>query len=149
MGHVISSEGVAIDDEKVEATLAWPRPKDIKELLGFLGLTGYYRCFVKGYAHVAQGLTKLLQKDVFSWYKEVKKSFVSLKLVMTQGPVLAMPNFQALFVVETDTSHHGLGAFLLQEKHPIAFFSKVLALRASGKSIYEKELMAIAFAVLK
>ena len=75
--------------------------------------------------------------------------FIGLKLSMTQVPVLAMPNFQALFVIETDASHHGLGAVLLQEKHPIAFFSKVLGLRASGKSIYEKELMAIVFAVLK
>ena len=68
---------------------------------------------------------------------------------MTQVPVLAMPNFQELFVVETDACHHGLGVVLLQEKHPIAFFSKTLGLRASGKSIYEKELMAIVFVVLK
>ena len=109
LGHVILEEGLAVDDEKVEAMLAWPRPKNVKELRSFLGLRGYYRRFVKGYARVTQGLTKLLQKDAFSWDTEAETDFMSLKLAMTQVPVLAMPNFQALFVVEPDASHHGLG----------------------------------------
>ena len=118
--------------------LAWLTPKNLKELLGFLGLTRYYRYFVKVYANMAKALTRLLQKDAFSWDEKAEKAFIGLKLAMTQVPVLAMLNFQALFVVETDACHHGLGAVLLQEKHLIAFFSKTLAVRASGKSIYEQ-----------
>ena len=98
---------------------------------------------------MAKALIKLLQKDAFSWDKQAEQAFVNLKLAMTQVPVLAMPNFQKLFVVETDACHYGLGAVLFQERHPIAFFSKTLGVRDSGKSIYEKELMAIVFAVLK
>ena len=60
-----------------------------------------------------------------------------------------MPNFEKIFVVETDASQHGLGATLMQEGHPIAYYSKILGLRARNKSIYEKELMAIVFAILK
>ena len=68
---------------------------------------------------------------------------------MNTVPVLAMSNYQKCFVVETDAFQHGLGAVLMQEKHPIAYYSKTLGIRASNKPIYEKELMAIVFAVLK
>ena len=68
---------------------------------------------------------------------------------MTQAPVLAMPNFQKTFMLKTDASQYGLGVVLMQHKHPIAYYSNTLGKRASNKPIYEKELMAIVFAVLK
>lgn len=68
---------------------------------------------------------------------------------MLQAPILVMPNFTCNFVVETDASGYGIGTVLSQEGNPIAYFSKVLGLRARLKSIYEKELMAIVLAVLK
>ena len=63
--------------------------------------------------------------------------------------VLALPDFKKPFVIETDASNCGIGVVLTQKRHPLAFFSKALGLRASCKSIYEKELMAIVFAILK
>ena len=68
---------------------------------------------------------------------------------MTQVPVLAMPDFSQNFIIETDASGYGLGAVLLQGERPIAYYSQTLGLQARLKSIYEKELMAIVFAVLK
>lgn len=128
---------------------AWPTPLNVKQLRGFLGLTGYYRRFIANYALIAAPLTDLLKKDSFTWSVEAEASFVRMKAAMTTAPVLRLPDFGLPFCIETDASDTGIGAVLLQENRPIAFFSKKLGSRRRVASTYHKELYAIAEAVQK
>lgn len=149
LGHTISSQGVEMDISKIKAVLDWPVPISIKQLRGFLGLSGYYRRFIKGYASIAAPLTSLLKKDAFQWNNQATIAFQQLKTAMTVAPVLALPNFHQQFILETDASGSGIGAVLSQDKHPIAYFSKKLSTRMQKQSAYVRELYAITEAMAK
>ncbi|GKB42053.1 ty3-gypsy retrotransposon protein [Tanacetum coccineum] len=117
LGHIVSSDGVSVDPAKVKAIKYWPLPKNVKQLRGFLGLAGYHRCFVAYYASLGAPLTQLLSKDAFD------------------------------FIIQTDASGSGISAILLQDGHPIAYFSKQMSLRLQQASTYVWEMFAITEAV--
>jgi hypothetical protein len=147
LGHIVSEKGVAVDPSKIASVVHWPIPKNVKGVRGFLGLTGYYRKFIRNYGKIARPLTELTKKDNFSWGKEAQDAFEELKSRLTTAPVLALPDFTKTFTIECDASGVGIGAILIQEKKPVAYYSKALGKRNLTKSAYEKELMAMVLAI--
>ena len=108
LGHIVSHEGVKVD------------PKNLR---GFLGLTQYYRKFVRKYRRIVAPLTTFLKKNAFSWTPKATQTFQQLKEAMCKAPVLATPDFTKTFIVECDSSGNGIGAVLMQEGNIISFTS--------------------------
>lgn len=147
LGHIVTPQGVKVDQTKIKVMLNWPRPTNISKLWGFLGLKGYYRKFVRDYGNIARPLTNLLKKGPFAWTEEAETAFQVLKQAMTSTPTLAMPNFHEPFVIETDASGDGIGVVLTQQGKPIAFMSRVLGVTKRSWSIYAREMLAIVHAI--
>lgn len=149
LGHVVSSEGICTDPEKVEVIENWLTPSNVTEVRKFLGLCSYYRKFVKNFGQTAAPLHHLTQKEVgFRWTEEHSKAFRDLKAALTSSPILAYPDFSQQFVLDTDASNGAIGAVLSQvgadgKEHVIAYASKKLAKSEVKYSTTRKELLAV------
>lgn len=147
MRHIVTSQGVKVDQTKIKVILDWPRLNNIIELRGFLSLTSYYRKFVRQYRILARLLTNLLKKGQFRWSEEAESTFQNLKVAMTTTPTLALPNFEEPFIIETDAYGCGIGAILTQHGQPIAYMRQALGVAKQSWSTYAKEMFAIVIAI--
>jgi len=136
-----------MDPAKIQAVADWPQPRSARAIRGFLSLAGYYRKFVREFGSIAAPLTALLRKDGFSWTPEAAAAFTALKTAVTTAPVLVLPDFASTFVVECDASTYGFGAVLLQDEHPVAFFSRPAAPHHASLAAYERELISLILAI--
>lgn len=148
LGHVITDNGVKPNPAKTEKIKNFPTPRNVKEVRGFLGLTGYYRKFIKGFATVARPLTELTKKDAeFRLTEKELKAIETLKTKMQEEVVLKYPDQKKQFELTTDASNEGLGAVLSQEGRPCCFVSRTLNPAEKNYTTTEKELLAIVWAI--
>lgn len=144
LGHVVSRNGIETDPEKIAALKTWPVPQTLRELKSFLGFSGYYRRFVKGYSSIVKPLHNLTSgypplhkktrskppdprqktnqyhdpKEHFGarWTTACQQAFESVIQSLTTAPVLAFADPQRPYLLHTDASTTGLGAVLYQEQ---------------------------------
>ena len=125
--------------------MKYPIPKTQKQVKSFLGITNYYRKFIKDYAKIAKPLSNVLRKGKKINCKDEKyvESFNKLKEIIVNAPILAYPDFNQQFHINTDASNVAIGAVLSQNKHIIACFSRTLNSAEQNYSTIERELLAI------
>ncbi|GJY52878.1 putative reverse transcriptase domain-containing protein, partial [Tanacetum coccineum] len=97
-----------VDPSKIEAVKNWKPPKTPIEIRSFLGLAGYYRRFISNFSKIAKPLTLLTQKNKkFDWGDEQENAFQTLKDMLCDAPILALPEGTDDFVVYCDASNQG------------------------------------------
>lgn len=160
LGFIISKSGIKANPDKVKTIANFPLPRNIKELRSFLGMSGFYRRFIKDYAKLAKPLTSLLREEDghvsknFSKTKQIvlsdeqKDAFHKIKNSLTSDEVLlSFPDFQKEFELTTDASNFALGAVLSQNGKPITFLSRTLNKAEENYAANEKEMLAIIWAL--
>ena len=156
LGHTIGAGFIQPDHEKTLAVKDMPTPTNRRMVRSFLGMAGFFRKFVKGYANIAQPLTRLTSDNVpFTWGPEETNAFNTLKDRLCTSPILKAPEFDKCFYLITDASASAIGAWLAQRfkgtLHPISYFSRQLQAseRAWTLDAYEGEVYAIFQAIKK
>ncbi|GFX31026.1 retrovirus-related Pol polyprotein from transposon 17.6 [Trichonephila clavipes] len=134
LGHIVESGTIKPSPTKTLAVRKFPEPTAIKQVQSFLGLTGYFRKYIKDYSKITKPLSALTRKEnlfVFFFFfgTQQKEAFEKLKKIMSEGPILHLYKYGRKTELHTDACKQGYGVILLQEVedgklHPIYYMSK-------------------------
>ena len=155
MGHIVCHDGNLVDLTKVAIILDLPLPTSVTQIKSFLGHTGCYRNFIRGYATITAPMEKLLKKDTkFQWTTTCQEILDKLKNVMATAPILVFPDWKKEFHVHVDVLFVVLDIVLTQPgegaiDHPIAFASKKLSTEEKNYTTTEREGLAMVYALQK
>ncbi|CAK1600455.1 unnamed protein product [Parnassius mnemosyne] len=154
LGYEISSEGIRPGNLKIQAVENFPEPKNVHEVRQFLGLSSYFRRFVRNFSVIARPLTNLTKKDVrWRFGEEERDAFNKLKEKLVSRPLLALYDPTAPVKVHTDASKMGIGAILMQRHndvvHPVSYYSRQTSPEEQRFHSYELETLALVTALQK
>ena len=150
LGHHVGRDGLRVMADKVKSVQEWPTPRNASEVRSFLGLAGYYRRFIQGFSRIAvplHDLTHTADGQKFEWLPLHQQAFTELKSALLGAPVLALPDPDRQYVVNTDASDFATGAVLQQDfgngLQPIAYSSHKLSDAERRYPTHDREMLAI------
>ncbi|XP_016103330.1 uncharacterized protein [Sinocyclocheilus grahami] len=156
LGFQVGRGLIRPQEKKVEVVRSAPRPETKTHVRAFLGLAGYYRCFIPNFSSLATSLTDLTRKgqpEKVQWTPAAEEAFQRVKGALISEPILRAPDFSCPFLLEMDASNTGLGAVLSQiregEEHPVIYISRKLIPAERNYAAVEKEALAVKWALLE
>jgi len=162
VGFVVSKNGISTCPSKIQTIIGYKVPTTLRDLRSFLGLSGYYRRFVKDYALITKPLTRYLRGENGNIGSRKSKSihieldsvalqaFEKLKRILASDDVLLLyPDYNKPFDLTTDASSNAIGAVLSQDGKPITMISRTLSSTEENYATNERELLAIVWALQK
>nr|XP_034315954.1 uncharacterized protein LOC117685617 [Crassostrea gigas] len=156
LGHMVGNKCLEPEQDKIDAVRNAPIPQTKKQVRAFLGLAGFYRKFIPNFSAIAiplSDLTKKGQPNKVIWTESQQRAFDTLKHMLSERPILKLPEFNEIFILRTDAADDGIGAVLLQmeddEKLPVAYASRKLQPREKAYAVIEKECLAVVWGIQK
>jgi hypothetical protein len=143
LGYWLTPIGLKPWKKKIDAIIALQPPRSQKELCSFIGAVTFYRDMFRHRSHLLAPLTDQVGKKKFTWNEECQISFQEIKSIMAQDTLLRYPDHNLPFHVYTDASDYQLGSVIIQNGHPVAFFSRKLNAAQRNYTVMEKELLSI------
>ena len=155
LGHMIGGGTIRPELSKVEKILSVPKPNSKKQIRSLMGLLGYYRRYIPAYSVITAPITDQLKgnKKTIDWSPECEEALTQVQQLLSQKPILILPDLNKTFTVQTDASNVGIAGVMLQDLggklHPVAYVSRKLLDRETRYSTIEKECLAIVWTLKK
>ena len=156
LGHTVGKGTMQPEKSKVDKILSLGQPRTKKQVRGIVGLMSYYRRYVPDFASLISPLTDLTKKgqpNKVQWDHRCQNALERIQQILSQQPVVVLPDLTKPFTVKTDASSRGIGGVLCQEKdgllHPVLYASRKLLDREQRYSTVERECLAIVWSIDK
>lgn len=155
LGYVISENGLHLDRDKIAPILDYSIPTTVKEVRRLIGMAGWYRRFIPNFAEISSPITDLIKKGKkLIWTAGAQVAFEKLKTALVSAPILANPDFNKPFYVQTDASDYAVAGVLFQvngegNEQVIAYFSQKLTNTQKVYAVTEKEALAVLLSIEK
>ena len=151
LGVILDINGISTCPEKVDAMVKMSPPGNVKGVRSFLGMSGFYRRFVKDYSKIAEPLSRLTKKNVpFKWTTEEHGAWEAIRAALVKSPVLSHPDLSKRFTLIVDASSYAIGSILTQADdnghlHPVSYGSSVLSEAQRNWSTVQRELYSLMY----
>jgi hypothetical protein len=148
LGSYHKPRWISYGSEEGSRYLDWKAPRDVWGIKSFIGIAGYYRCFIEGFSKISRLMTALLANKVeFKWTPTCQESFETLKKKLTTTPVLILPDVHKPFSMYCDASYTGLGCVLMQEGRVVVYSSRRLKIHERNYPTHDLGLKVVVHAL--